>query len=113
MKAPNNSIKAILVLMIIISASLGAIGQLLFKFGVGGHINLMYLATGVVVYGISTAIYFVVLSRSHLSWTYCFGGISYVVAVFLALIFLHEKVTIIRWAGVTMIALGAAMIGLS
>ncbi len=107
------SSKPLLFLMIACAACLGAIGQLLFKYGVLGHISLIYLIPGLVAYGLSTAIYFVVLSRSHLSWAYGLNGISYVVAVFLALAFLHENIPILRWVGVAVIAIGAALIGFS
>ena len=111
MKKGSN--KAVLFAMVACAACLGAVGQLLFKYGVLGGISLVYLIPGVAVYAISTGIYFIVLSRSHLSWAYGLNGISYVVTVFLALAFLHESIPLLRWAGVAVIAVGAALIGFS
>ena len=107
------SSKALLFAMVAFAACLGAVGQLLFKYGVLGGVSLLYLIPGLVIYAVSTAIYFTVLSRSHLSWAYGLNGISYVVTVFLALAFLHENIPVIRWVGVGVIAVGAALIGLS
>ncbi|MDE1865076.1 MAG: hypothetical protein KGH94_00335 [Candidatus Micrarchaeota archaeon] len=105
--------KGLLLLMIICAACLGATGQLLFKFGVKSGISFVYLLPGIAAYAISTAIYFVVLSRSHLSWTYGLNGVSYVLTVLLALVFLHETIPVLRWAGVAVIAIGAALVGFS
>ena len=105
--------KGILFLMVACAACLGATGQLLFKLGVLSGISLAYLVPGIAAYVVSTAIYFVVLSRSHLSWAYGLNGISYVITVFLALIFLHETIPLLRWVGVVVIAVGAALVGLS
>jgi uncharacterized membrane protein len=105
--------KALLFVMIVLAAGFAASGQLLFKLGVLDGISLVYLIPGLVAYTVSTAIYLVVLSRSHLSWTYGLNGISYIVTVFLALYFLHETIPAMRWVGVAVIAIGAALIGLS
>lgn len=105
--------KGLLFAMVAFAACLGAVGQLLFKFGVLRGISPLYLIPGIAAYAFATAIYFTVLSRSHLSWAYGLNGISYVVTVFLALAFLHENIPILRWAGVAVIAVGAALIGFS
>ena len=99
--------------MVALAACLGAVGQLLFKFGVLNGISLAFLIPGIAAYALATAIYFIVLSRSHLSWAYGLNGISYVVAVFLAITFLHESIPVLRWVGVAVIAIGAALIGFS
>jgi uncharacterized membrane protein len=110
--AKQNS-KLILFLMVAFASCLGAVGQLLFKLGVNNGISLPYLVTGLAAYAIATAIYFVVLSKTHLSWSYGLNGISYIVAVFLALVVLGEKIPALRWVGVVVIAIGAALIGFS
>jgi uncharacterized membrane protein len=107
------SSKALLFSMVAFAACLGAFGQLLFKLGVTSHISLLYLLPGLGAYALATAIYLVVLSKSHLSWAYGLNGISYVVTVFLALAFLHESIPPLRWVGVAIIAVGAALVGFS
>lgn len=104
--------KRLLVAALVVSTFLGAVGQLVFKYSVTGGIDLPLLAAGVAVYAVSTVIYITVLSRSHLSWAYSLGGLSYIFTVLFAAVFLHETVGI-RWLGVALIAMGAALVGMS
>jgi uncharacterized membrane protein len=108
-----NDRKLIIIALLIVSTLLGGVGQFLFKDAfLDSHIFLT-LAAGLGAYAISTAIYFYVLSRVHLSWAYSITGISYVVAVFLAAALLFENVTMLRWAGVLVIAIGVVFVGIS
>lgn len=68
---------------------------------------------GLVLFGISALFWLVVLSRVDLSLAYPFVGISYVVVVALGRFFFHEHVPPLRWIGVSVIALGIALIGVS
>ena len=72
-----------------------------------------WLAVGLLAYGISTIVYFYVLSRVHLSWAYTIGGMGYVIAIVLAAVVLGEPVSALRWAGILVITLGVVLIGLS
>lgn len=106
--------KAILIMAILVSTSLGALGQLLFKSSLlGSGIESILLIAGLAAYGISTIIYLTVLSRTHLSWAYGLNGLSYVFAVILAVVVLHDTVTTLRWMGVAAIAIGAVLVGWS
>ncbi len=98
---------------LVVSTFLGAVGQLLFKYSFGKPLFAELLASGLVVYGISTIIYFYVLSRVHLSWAYGMGGLSYIFATIFAYLFLSENIPLLRWFGVIIIAIGAALIGFS
>jgi drug/metabolite transporter (DMT)-like permease len=68
---------------------------------------------GLVLFGISSVFWLVVLSRVSLSIAYPLVGLSYIVVVFISRYFLHESVPAMRWLGVTVIALGIALIGIS
>lgn len=68
---------------------------------------------GLFLFGISALFWLVVLSRVRLSVAYPVVGISYIVIVLLAKFRLHEHVPPLRWVGVTVIAFGIAIIGLS
>jgi drug/metabolite transporter (DMT)-like permease len=68
---------------------------------------------GLVLFGISSVFWLVVLSRVSLSIAYPLVGLSYIVVVFLSRYFLHESVPAMRWLGVSIIALGIAVIGIS
>lgn len=108
----KNGAKQTLAIAIVIAAFLGAVGQVIFKYAVTGGIEIALVAVGIVVYMASTAIYITVLSRTHLSWAYSLGGLSYIFAVLFAALFLHEAVGA-RWIGVGLIAAGAALVGMS
>ena len=71
------------------------------------------LWVGLFLFGISALFWLVVLSRVDLSLAYPFVGVSYVIVVALARFFFHEHVPGLRWVGVTVIAIGIALIGLS
>jgi len=101
-------------LILLGSTFLGALGQVFFKMGVmQSSILYTYVAIGLVFYLASTVVYFYVLSRTHLSWSYGFTGLSYIFASFIAFAFLGEQVPILRWLGIIVIAIGTALIGVS
>lgn len=89
-------------------ADLGALGGAL-----GRAVKEPRLWVGLTLFGISALFWLVVLSRVRLSVAYPVVGISYVLIVFFARIFLHEHVPGLRWFGVGVIALGIAIIGFS
>lgn len=68
---------------------------------------------GLVLFGVSAMFWLVVLSRVRLSVAYPLVGVSYIIIVLLARFRLHEDVPVLRWVGVTVIALGIAIIGFS
>lgn len=105
--------KIIIIALLFVSTILGGIGQFLFKDAFLDHMLALTLAAGLGAYAISTAIYFYVLSRVHLSWAYAITGVSYIVAVFLASALLAENVTMMRWAGVLVIAVGVVLVSIS
>jgi uncharacterized membrane protein len=95
------------------STALGAVGQLLFKYAFVSSSLIEWLFFGIAVYGAATLVYFYVLSRAHLSWTYGIGGLSYIFATFLAYFVLAENVPPLRWLGVVVITIGVVLIGTS
>lgn len=105
------SIKSRNLILLIASTLLGAVAQLLFKISLNDRVFLL-LFGGVVVYLLSSLIYLYVISRSHLSWAYGIGGLSYIFAVGLAAIFI-EGVPPVRWVGVGVITVGVLLIALS
>lgn len=107
-------VKIMYLLMMLVSTTFAALGQLFFKqsLGITGLILPLFLM-GFLAYVLSTVIYLMVLSRTHLSWTYGIGGLSYVLATILAATVLAEGVPLLRWAGVFVIFIGVVLIGLS
>lgn len=105
--------KLLLVVVLLFSTLLGSIGQLLFKLGLTTTTILLYLLLGFLAYALSTVLYLYALGRMHLSWAYGMGGLSYVFASILALLILGEQISPLRWLGILVIAIGAALVGLS
>ncbi len=68
---------------------------------------------GLTLFGVSAIFWLVVLSRVALSLAYPFVGLSYIVVVALGRFMFHEHVPTLRWIGVTIIAVGIALIGVS
>ncbi|HXS68272.1 MAG TPA: EamA family transporter [Candidatus Polarisedimenticolia bacterium] len=55
----------------------------------------------------------ILMSRNDISLLWPLTGLSFVFATFAAIIFLHEKVSPMRWAGVALVVMGAVLIGYS
>lgn len=55
----------------------------------------------------------ILMSKSDISLLWPLTGLSFVFATFAAMIFLGEKVSTLRWAGVVFIVIGAILIGYS
>ncbi|CAN5578330.1 EamA family transporter [soil metagenome] len=68
---------------------------------------------GLMLFGISAVFWLVVLSRVDLSVAYPFVGLSYILVVLFARLWLHEPVSLVRWIGVVVVAVGIAIIGFS
>jgi multidrug transporter EmrE-like cation transporter len=71
------------------------------------------LWAGLLLFGISSIFWMVVLSRVPLSVAYPFVGVSYILIVLLSRYILHEHVPLLRWIGVLVVATGIAIIGIS
>lgn len=90
------------------SAEVADVGQTL-----GRAIKEPLLWAGLILFGISALFWLVVLSRVALSLAYPFVGLSYIVVVALGRFMFHEQVPTLRWIGVSVIAVGIALIGVS
>ncbi len=55
----------------------------------------------------------ILMSKSDISFLWPLTGLSFVFATFAAMMFLHERVSLVRWAGVVLIMFGAALISYS
>lgn len=68
---------------------------------------------GLTLFGISALFWLVVLSRVPLSVAYPLVGVSYILVVIFARLFLGESVPPLRWIGVAVVATGIAIVGAS
>jgi drug/metabolite transporter (DMT)-like permease len=55
----------------------------------------------------------ILLARADVSFLWPLTGLSFVFATLAAVIFLHEHVSTVRWAGVVLVMIGAALISYS
>lgn len=101
--------------IVIFCALLGAIAQLLLKKGMMNFESIfkipnIYLMIGVILYGTAFLLYNYTLQYEELSVLYPIIALSYIFVLFLSVIFLNEKVTLINWIGSGLIMAGVWLI---
>ena len=113
---------------ILVAVSLGAAGQLLMKTGMdaarlasnGGAVDVLRhgfsqfrVLGGFALYGVSSLLWLLVLSRAQLSWAYPMIAVSYVVVVFLSWLILKEQLNALRLSGLALICIGVILVSRS
>lgn len=107
--------------LIFINIVLLVSGQTLWKIGIAGKdlkgiqgvIMAMFspwVIAGIVLYVIATVVWIYLLSRMPLSLLYPLQSLAYIAAVFVAIFVFKEHVSPIRWIGVAVILVGAALV---
>ena len=66
----------------------------------------VWLWLGIIAYTLNFFIWIQILSRIELSVAMPVGSTSYVLIPILALLFLHEKASLLQWLGIFLIAMG-------
>ena len=123
-----------LILVILLSVGLAATAQLTLKYGVdrvtkhgpSGEVSGIvlsepvqsalrvakepYIWLGLILFGISAAVWIVVLSRTQLSFAYPFAALTYVIILVFDRVVLKVPQPALRWAGVAMIVSGIVLI---
>ena len=61
---------------------------------------------GILIYTLNFFLWILILSRTDLSVASLVGSTGYIVIPLVAMIFLHEKVNLLRWIGIALIAIG-------
>ena len=115
-------------LIVLLSVSLGAFGQLFLKLAaiqaekgtseqlVGYYVRLLmvpYTYAGAVSYGLSFLVWMFLLKKYDLSFLRPLVGFGYIITSILAWVVLKEKVTVIRWVGIGFIVAGVYLIGIT
>jgi multidrug transporter EmrE-like cation transporter len=108
----------------LISIILGATAQLFFKIGVTtisknsksifqiikhGVIN-PHLLTGMLFYGFSFILWFIVLSKMELSKAYPLISLGYIFTLVLGVFFLNESITVAKITGIAFIMAGVVFL---
>jgi multidrug transporter EmrE-like cation transporter len=114
-------------LLILTCVTLGVCGQLLLKHGMSANpdrvdqiaeviprllraaVNPVVLG-GFLLYGVSAALWLIVLTRADLSYAYPLLSMGYVLVVLLSRVLFHETVTPVRFLGTLVICLGVFLI---
>ena len=116
--------------LILLTVTLSACAQLALKLGVGkpsmasamesGLVDAILMAAmsplillGLIIYGLSVAMWLWVLSKVELSVAYPFVGVSFLVTMAFGAFLLNESVTPMRFAGTILIASGCILVGRS
>jgi drug/metabolite transporter (DMT)-like permease len=122
--------KPVLIVFILLSVGLAATAQLTLKYGVDrvtkhGHSGIVlsepvtsvlrvarepYVWLGLILFGISAAVWIVVLSRVSLSFAYPFAALTYVIILVFDRLILKVDVPGLRWAGVFLIVSGIVLV---
>lgn len=120
------------IIWIIVSTTLGAIGQILMKKGMI-HIGklpdntaitkavLYYIKavfsplvfSGLTCYGISMVVWLWVLSRYELSYARPFVALGYIIVALYSFFFMGENVGLERWIGIGLIVVGVILVARS
>ncbi len=119
----------VIVVFILTSVAMAAVGQLVLKHGVDqivkhteGVVLRDPIATavrvartpavwgGLALFGLSAAMWIVVLSRTSLSFAYPFASLTYVLILLFDRFVLNEPVSVLRYGGVALIISGLVLI---
>lgn len=114
--------------LVLFSVLAAATGQVILKHGMqiatarahdsGGSLVIHAITTpwvllGLVVFGISAVAWLATLARVPLSVAYPFNAVGYLVILTASIILLHERATLLTWAGSLLVVSGLIIVVLS
>lgn len=118
-----------MILLILISVFLGAMGQVLVKYGavnldlnftierlipsILGILKNMPVMIGIISYGLSFLIWIKVLSKVELSYAYPMVSLGYVVTMIFSYFVFKENISFIRILGIVFIIFGVVLVSRS
>lgn len=122
--------QALTLTLILATVTASAVAQLALKMGMKapavtaalpqGGMALIFAAAfsplvwvGLVIYGLSVAVWLWVLAKVDLSLAYPFVGVSFIVVMLFGIFLLNESVTPLRIAGTILISLGCILVARS
>jgi drug/metabolite transporter (DMT)-like permease len=106
---------------VLLSVSLNATGQILFKAARMGHAGIPFYSlflqpetwAGFLFYGLSSLIWLWVLSRVQLSYAYPILALAFPIVVVFSVILFGESVSLVRWIGISTIVVGVFLLARS
>ncbi len=124
--SPHMSISSLALLLFAVVAA--ACGQLMLKYGMqaaatrahhaGGSLMLAAAASpwvlgGLAVFAVSAMAWLGVLSRVPLSVAYPFNALGYIAILTASVVILHERASLLTWAGSLLVVSGLLLVVLS
>ncbi|MCT8976797.1 SMR family transporter [Clostridium sp. CX1] len=118
-----------MIVLILVSVFLGAIGQVLVKYG-ASSLQLNFAASyfiesligilknapvmcGIISYGVSFLLWIKVLSKVELSYAYPMVSIGYILVMFFSYFLFKENISLMRLMGVALIIVGVILVARS
>jgi len=113
------------IILIFVSILLAVSGQFLLKKGMNkiGNVNLSevgsvlikvmsngYILTALVVFCVAFFLWLLVLSKFDLSFAYPLVSIGYILVALVSFVFLKENLSLMRWVGIILIAVGSFVV---
>lgn len=104
------------------SVAMAAAGQILIKLGLLGKgrfglpalhwplILPMGVLIGLCVYGLGTVLWFAAVAQKNISYLYPLAATNYVLLGIAGHFLLHEQMGLVRWAGISVMAVGIALL---
>lgn len=108
---PRKSLSWGVFFMIILSSAVNGVAQVLMKKGLSVSPDLVW--AGVILYASNFFLWVLILSRIDLVIAIVLTSTSYLILPILSIAFLHEKVSLVRWAGISLIMLGVYFVSRS
>jgi undecaprenyl phosphate-alpha-L-ara4N flippase subunit ArnE len=96
------------VVLMLVSAFFVSVGQLFWKISAGS--SILFLGAGFVCYGSGALIMLYAYRFGSLSVLQPLLCVSYVIAIFFGLFFLHESISLLKVSGVILIILGVVLV---
>lgn len=110
-------------LLILVSAAIGAVGQIALKYGAmqmveNPGVTLLEkikwpIVLGLGLYGISTIIWIMALKKVELSYAYPMLSVGYIFVLIASYFFLNEPISWLRIGGVAFIIVGVSLVARS
>lgn len=123
--------RGIILLLALVSVSMSAVAQVLFKVGMGtaamrealtggstpwlvrAVVLSPWIIGGLALYGLGTVLWLAVLSRTELSLAYPFVGLSFVLTAIFGWVLFQDALSPSRIAGIAAIVVGVWLVGRS
>ncbi|AYD40087.1 transporter [Clostridium fermenticellae] len=118
-----------MIVLILISVLLGAVGQVLVKYGITGvQLDLTFrhlipsiisiiknlpVMCGIISYGVSFLLWIKVLSKVELSYAYPMVSMGYILVMIFSYFLFKENISILRIIGVAFIIIGVVLVARS